>query len=122
MKVLRFAAVVEFGTGLALLIDPQLVVALLLGVDLSDDMVPLGRVTGVALLALALACWPGRYSARGDLPALRGMLTYNALLALYLCYLGAVSHQGGLLLWPAVGLHAVVALLLILAARSERRS
>jgi hypothetical protein len=40
------------------------------------------------------------------------MLTYNFLIALFLAYLGAVERVGGILLWPAAGLHAVVALML----------
>ncbi len=104
---------VEVGTGLALMVEPELVVSLLLGAELSGQLVPLGRVAGVALLALGLACWPGGQAIGSSSPTLRGMLTYNVLLALYLAYLGAVAHQSGLLLWPAVALHAVVALLLI---------
>ena len=41
------------------------------------------------------------------------MLTYNVLISLYLAYLGTAGHQGGLLLWPAVALHAGVAFLLV---------
>ena len=41
------------------------------------------------------------------------MLAYNVLIAPYLAALGAVRHQGGVLLWPAVALHAGVALLLV---------
>ncbi len=48
------------------------------------------------------------------------MLTYNALIALYLGYLGTVGHMQGLLLWPAVLLHAVVAVWLLLAERRGR--
>ena len=120
--VLAVAAVVEFGTGLALMVDPALVVSLLLGADLSGELMPLGRVAGVALLALGLACWPGRQAGHSDSPAFRAMLTYNVLIAMYLAYLGTGVHQGGLLLWPAVVLHAVVTLLLIRAARNEWRT
>lgn len=119
--ILRFAAIVEVGTGLALMTDPALVVALLLGGDLSGDLMPLGRVAGVALLALGLACWPGGQPTGSDSPAFRGMLAYNSLLAFYLAYLGTAGHQGGLLLWPAVVLHAVVAFLLVWTARTARR-
>ena len=45
-------------------------------------------------------------------PAFRAMLVYNALSAGYLVDLFAVGHFGGVLLWPAVALHAAVALLL----------
>ena len=117
-KILSFASLVEVGTGLALIIAPRLVVGLLLGGELAAESVPLGRVAGVALLALGRACWPGGQPTARDSPALRGMLTYNVLVALYLIYLGAVAHQGGVLLWPAVVLHAVVALLLIRSSSS----
>ena len=120
--VLAVAAVVEFGTGLALMVDPALVVSLLLGADLSGELMPLGRVAGVALLALGLACWPGRQAGHSDSPAFRAMLTYNALIAFYLAYLGAAAHQGGALLWPAAALHVVVAVLLVWTTRGDRRT
>ena len=116
-KILIFAAVVEVGTGLALVADPALVVGLLLGAEVSGVGTLLGRCFGVTLLALGLACWPAREHAAGDRPAVRGMLTYNLLIASYLAYLGAVAHLSGMLLWPAVALHAAVASLLLRTAR-----
>jgi hypothetical protein len=112
-KILAFAAVVEVGTGFALMIAPAIVIALLLGAGVSAAGWLLGRFFGIALLALGLACWPGRQSPESGLPAFRAMLVYNALVALYLAYLGTAGHLGGLLLWPAAALHAVVALLLV---------
>lgn len=120
-KILTFAAVAEAVTGLVLLVDPALVVQLLLGMEAAGVGVVLGRCFGIALIALALACWPGRQRAGGSSAAARGMLTYNLLVALYLAYLGA-SNAGGLLLWPAVVLHAAVALLLLWVWYNERRS
>lgn len=121
-KVLTLAAVVEAVTGLALMIDPAIVAKLLLGAELSGVGPVLGRCFGIALLALALACWPGRQRGDGGSPAVRGMSTYNALIALYLAWLGIVGHRGGLLLWPAVALHAVVALLLVWTGQREARA
>jgi hypothetical protein len=40
------------------------------------------------------------------------MLTYGALVTVYLAYLGLVGFSG-ILLWPAVLLHAVLTLLLL---------
>ena len=40
------------------------------------------------------------------------MLAYNALAAAFFAYLGIRGHWVGLLLWPAAGLHAVIAILL----------
>ncbi len=121
-KVLVFAAAVEVGTGFALMIDPAIVVALLLGAEVSGVGTLLGRCFGITLLALGLACRPDRQRTGSGLPAFRAMLTYNALIALYLAYLGTVGHMRGLLLWPGVALHAVVALLLVWTWRKEHRS
>jgi len=118
-NILAFASVVEAGTGLVLMIDPALVVKLLLGADVSGVGIPLGRCFGIALLVLGLACWPSRQRSENSAPALRAMLTYNLLIALYLAYLGTAGHLGGLLLWPGVALHAVVALLLVWIWRNE---
>jgi Ca2+/Na+ antiporter len=121
-KILAFAAVVEVGTGLVLMIDPATVVTLLLGAEVSGAGTLLGRCFGIALLALGLACWPSRRRAESGSPAFRAMLIYNVLIALYLAYLGTVGHLGGVLLWPGVALHAVVALLLVWTWRDERRT
>ena len=90
-KVLIFAAVGEAATGLALLIVPSLVGQLLLGEELTGVAIPVARVTGIALIALGVACWPG--------PPLVGMLTYSAAVTLYLAYVG---FAGGFDRHPAV--------------------
>lgn len=112
-RILSFAAVVEVGTGLVLMIDPVVVVTFLLGAEVSGAGILLGRCFGIALLALGVACWPTGQGAERRSPAFRAMLIYNALIALYLAYLGTLGHLRGLLLWPASALHAVVALLLL---------
>ena len=104
-KVLTFAAVAEAATGVALIVVPSLVGRLLLGAELTGVAIPVARVTGIALIALGVGCWPGS-------TALCGMLTYSALVTLYLAYLGLRGEWAGLLLWPAVGLHAVLTFLL----------
>ena len=104
-KVLTVAAVVEVATGMALLIVPSLVGRLLFGAEFTGVANPAARVTGVALLALGVGCWPGS-------TALCGMLTYGALATLYLAYLGVIGEWVGPLLWPAVVLHGTLTVLL----------
>jgi len=58
-NVLIFAAAGELATGVALLIAPSIVGQLLLGQNLIGVAVPIARVTGIALVALSIACWPG---------------------------------------------------------------
>ena len=121
-RLLTLTAIVEAATGLALIAVPSVVVRMLLGDEISGASIALSRVAGLALLALGLACWPGRQRADSGSPAFRSMLTYNVLIALYLAYLGTFRHLGGRLLWPAVALHAVVALSLVWTWRDERRT
>ena len=76
----------------------------LLGEPLAGVAIPVARVAGIALTALGIACWPG--------PPIFGMLTYGSLVTLYLAYLGFAGGFAGVLLWPAVALHVVLAALL----------
>ena len=82
----------------------ELVGWLLLGVQLSRPAIPAARVAGIALIGLAIACLPGR--------ALLGMLAYSTLVTLYLGDFGLFSGFAGVLLWPAVAVHAGLTLLL----------
>ena len=111
-KVLILAAVGEIATGAALLIVPSLVGWLLFGADLAGVAIPVARVTGVALIALGVACWPG--------PPLVGMLIYGAAVTLYLAYVGFAGGLTGILLWPAVVLHAILTALLARVATNPR--
>jgi len=113
-KVLTVAAVVEVATGLALLIVPSLVGRLLFGEELTGIVIPVARVLGIALLALGLCCWPGS-------TALCGMLTYGALVTLYLAYLGVIGEWVGPLLWPVVVLHGILTVLLARAWFQSRK-
>lgn len=118
--LLAFASIIEIGTGLVLLLDPAIVVDLLLGAEVAGVGTVLGRCFGIALLALGWACLPGADRRESAAAAGRAMLAYNALIALYLGWLGVLAGMAGPLLWPAAGLHAVVALALAWASRGGR--
>ena len=113
-RVLVLAAVGEAATGVALLIVPSLVGRLLLGEELTGVAIPVARVAGIALIALGVACWPG--------PPLVGMLTYSAAVTLYLAYVGFAGGLTGILLWPAVVLHAILTALLTRASTSDKET
>ena len=114
MKALPIVtAVIEVGAGLALLGFPSAVAMLLLGTPLETPAaLTVARVAGAGLLALGVACW----LARGDTqsPAARGlvgaMLLYNAAAVAVLAHAGIGLGLHGALLWPAVFLHAAMAL------------
>lgn len=105
-------SVIEAGAGVALLVLPALTASILIGApfDTPADSV-VGRVAGAALLALGLACWLARNAdynsaAKG---IVSGMLLYNAITAMVLTEAGIVLHFSGIGLWPAVVLHATMA-------------
>src|SRR4051794_37289028 len=104
-SVLIFAAVGEAMTGLGLLIMPSLTGRFLLGHSLAGIAIPVARVSGIALIGLAIACWPG--------PPAFGMLIYSGAVALYLAYPGFVTVFAGTLLWPAVVLHGILTIFLL---------
>lgn len=107
-KLLTVCAVVELATGLAFLLTPSLLSSLLLAIVGTEETNLFARFFGVALIALGIACWPRPESVA----AVRSMLLYNAVVALYLAYIG-VFVSNGVLLWPAVVFHAVMAALLL---------
>lgn len=110
-SVLTLAAIAEAATGVALLLVPSLVSRLLLGEDLAGVAVAVARVTGIALIGLGLACWPG--------PPRLGMVVYGAGAAAYLAYVGAADGLAGVLLWPAVAAHAILVVLLVRTTKGE---
>lgn len=116
-KTLACAAIAEAATGAALIVVPSLVARLLFGMDLTGVAESVGRVAGIGLFALGVACWPGKESCRAGL---WGMTSYSLLVTLYLAYLGIRSDVVGPLLWPAVGFHAVMTLLLVRSYSSAR--
>jgi hypothetical protein len=109
-RLLTLTALIELLTGLALIVVPTVVVRLLLGGEISGAAIPLGRVAGVALLALGVACWLASYDenscvARGVASA---MVLYNLGVVLVLGAAGIQSRPIGIALWPAVILHAAM--------------
>jgi hypothetical protein len=85
----------------------------LLGSELTGTSLPVARVTGIALIGLGGACWPGT--------PLVGMLTYSLLATLYFLYLGIRGEWVGPLLWPATVLHVILTALLARAWLQSRK-
>ena len=112
-KLMALAAVGEAATGLGLLLVPSLVAGLLFGEELTGAGALFGRITGIALIGLGVACWPG--------PPLAGMLIYSAIAALYLTCIGVTGGMTGVLLWPAVILHLTLTALLAWGSTRLRR-
>jgi hypothetical protein len=108
--VLAVSAALEAATGAALILVPEIVSRVLLGVELGSAGVALARVAGFGFLSLTIACWPRGHGASPQ--AIRAMFVYNLLAGLYLGYLRVGGGFTGFLLWPACTLHVALALLL----------
>jgi len=116
-KLLMLAALSEALTGLVLFAYPPIAIRLLFGSEIGDASVLIGRIAAISLIALGVACWPDRNTFR----AFFGMLTYSVLAMLYLVYVG-VNREAGILLWPAVAVHAGLSVLLVWTWRKERKA
>ncbi len=111
-KILTLTGLAEAGTGVVLLADPAIVVRQLFAAEIVGAGILMSRIAGIALIGLGVACWPG--------PPLVGMLTYSVAVAAYLGYVGLTSSLSGTILWPAVALHVILAILLARTLRNER--
>ena len=113
MKALPIVtAVIEVGAGLALLGFPSAVAMLLLGTPLETSAaLTVARVAGAGLLALGVACWFARsdMQSHAAIGLVAAMLLYNAAAVAVLAYAGICLGLHGALLWPAVFLHAAMA-------------
>ncbi len=118
--LLKLTGIIETATGLGLMAVPSVVVRLLLGSPLDTSAaVMLGRVAGAALLALGVACWLARddtqsRAARGLVVA---MLMYNIPATAVFAFAGIGLGLQGVMLWPAVVLHAAMAVWCIVCLR-----
>ena len=118
-RLLKLTAIIEAATGLGLIAVPAIVVRLLLDAEITGAIIPLGRVAGLALLALGVACWLARddtqsRAARGLVSA---MVLYNLGVVIILGSAGLGSQSVGIVLWPAVILHAVMAVWCVTSLR-----
>jgi len=121
--LLIVTAVIEAGTGLALAMSPSAPVAMLLGSSLDTPTgLVVGRVAGAALLSLGIACWLARNDEQSRAAAglLVAMLLYNTAVAAVLAYAGIGLRLTGVGIWPAVLLHAALAVWCLACFRTMR--
>ncbi len=118
--LLAVTAVLEGATGLALVALPSRLATLLVGASLDAPAAStVARVAGVALVALALACWLARHDGRSR--AARGLVAAMALyhtgVATVLAYAGIGLALSGPGLWPTVLFHAAMTVWCLKASR-----
>lgn len=111
-SLLAVFALVEVGAGLTLAVAPSALTTLLVGTQLeTPTALIVGRVAGIALLSLVIACWVASYDARNPVAKglVAGMLLYNAGVVSLLLYAVTALDLTGALLWPAIFIHVALA-------------
>lgn len=119
-NLLIVTALLELGAGLALIALPSTVVKLLLGSGLdSSAAMTLGRLTGVALFALSIACWlaRGEITSRATRGLTAAMFFYNVAAVVILGLAGLNAKPVGIALWPAVIVHVGMAIWCLICLR-----
>jgi hypothetical protein len=111
-NLLVVTAVIEFGTGLVLVLFPSLTAALLLGQPLDAAVgLTVARVAGVALLALGAACWFARLD--GQAGAARGLVVamtlYNAGIIVVFGHAAVALGVSGIGFLPVMVVHTSMA-------------
>jgi len=120
--LLTVIALAEAGVGVTLLLSPPVVAGLLLGVSLdAPAALIVARIAGAALLSLGAACWLARDdgASRARRGVIAALLLYNSAATAVLAHAGASVGLVGVLLWPAVVLHAVLAAWCVACLRSR---
>ena len=110
--VMRLGVAIELVTGLTLLVIPGVVIRVLIGADEGTTSTIVGRVLGGALVGLGIA----GASASGHTPERRIVLAYvvyNISTATILAAASVAGTASGILLWPVVAVHALLALVLL---------
>jgi len=109
-------AIVEAGTGLALVTMPSVVTTILLGATIDPPVaLVVARIAGMALVSLGVACWfaskeEESRAARGLVAA---MLFYNVAVPAVLVLAGLY----GIGLWPVVLGHIALAVWCVMCLR-----
>lgn len=109
-SLLKVTAIVEGMTGITLVGAPALLVSILFAVPLEESgALVVARVTGFALMSLAIACWQS-HKDPGASSIVQAMLFYNVTIAALFVYEALVEKLSGIGLWPVVIIHVGLAI------------
>lgn len=76
------------------------------------------RLAGIALIALGITCLPS--TPAGTHQAVRTLLIFNIAATILFAWVALTTTFRGVMLWPVVIMHAVIAIALALSSRKER--
>lgn len=106
------AAWLEIIVGFSCVAMPDVLCRLLFAATPEGITLLFARFAGVALLGLGIACMPSKLTEPRWSAAL-GLLVFNVGATVFFAWVGVATMFRGILLWPVVILHAVIAACLI---------
>jgi hypothetical protein len=120
--LLVVTAVVEACAGFAFLVIPMWAAELLCGEALSSPAsFAVARIAGSALMSLGVASWICCDVERVENPGLfAGLSVYNVAVPIVLVQGWLARELNGVLLWPAVVLHAALAVWCLVCLRKSK--
>lgn len=121
-KLLITTAVIELGAGLILAALPSVAVRFLLGSPLESPIgLTTGRVAGVAIVTLGVACWVALRDehSQATIGLVAALLFYNIAVATVLVAARFEFGLQGVGLWPGAGLHLAMTLWCVACLRSR---
>ena len=118
--LLTLSAVIELGAGLAFVCCPSAATSLLVGIELeAPAALTMARIGGAALISLSIAAWLACADVQS--PAAKGivaaMLFYNIAAVTFIALAGLGYGLNGVLLWPGVLLHTIMAVWCLVFAK-----
>lgn len=119
-SVVKVAAWLEIIVGATLVVALDVASQLLFATAPEGVGAPMGRFAGIALFALGVAGLGSTKPGLGGSAAL-GLLVFNTGAAIFLAWVAVGTRFRGVLLWPAVVLHAVIACGLLWTSLSGTR-
>lgn len=117
--LLTVAIAVETPTALVLILIPGLGLRLLFGADPDGVGLMAGRIAGVMLLSLVIACWGARKDAVGAARAstLGAITCYNAGTGAFFVLFALTGQAQGPVIWVAGLVHLALAVAFLAAQR-----
>jgi hypothetical protein len=119
-QLVTVSALLEFLTGLALVLVPDTMIALLFGAKADPVSRMIARVCGVALISISIACWAARTGpdSRARLGTIRAITFYNLGAGLLLVASAATGKFHGIVIWSVGLLHLALAVAFIISRGS----
>lgn len=114
----RLAAWIEIIVGASFIFATYAQSQLIFGTTTEGSGVHFAQLAGIALIALGIACLPSNHAGTRRI-ATRTLLVYNIAASIFFAWIGVATTLRGVVLWPVVILHAVLAIVLTLSLRKE---